>query len=100
MAADRLGGTRCRARHASIFSTSCGSTRMSIFAVFRFMPLRWGVAVLPRLLIPAKNLIARANPSENAAQKRADLLDEFELDQPRRRRVEPIAAIAHPIDVN
>jgi len=39
------------------------------------MPLRWGVAVLPRLLIPAKNLIAHANPSENAAEKGADLLD-------------------------
>jgi len=31
--------------------------------------------VLPRLLIPAKNLIAHANPSENAAEKGADLLD-------------------------
>src|SRR6516165_11064755 len=37
MAAERLGSTRCRARQASIFSTSCGSTRMSIFAVFPLM---------------------------------------------------------------
>ena len=37
-AALRLGRTRCRLRQASILLTSCGSMRMSIFAVLRCMP--------------------------------------------------------------
>jgi hypothetical protein len=44
-------------RQASILSTSCGSTRMSIFAVFRFIPVKWGAVGLPCLIIPAKRLI-------------------------------------------
>ena len=38
--ADRLGATLCRTRQASIRSSNCGSTRLSMFAVFRFIPLR------------------------------------------------------------
>ena len=53
IAADRLGATRCRARQASILSTGRGSTRMSMFAVFRFMPLKWALTGCP-LDIPVK----------------------------------------------
>ena len=56
----RLGATRCRARHASILSTSCGSTRMSMFAVFLFMPLKWGIVGKLCLIIRAKELIKSA----------------------------------------
>jgi hypothetical protein len=38
IAADRLRGTLCRARQASILSTNRSSTRVPIKTVFRFMP--------------------------------------------------------------
>jgi hypothetical protein len=57
IAAVRLGGTRCPARQVSIFSTNWGSTRMSIFAVFRRMLVKWGVVGYPCLIIRAKKLI-------------------------------------------
>jgi hypothetical protein len=52
------------------FLDQLGSTPMSIFAVLRFMPLRWGVAVLLCLIIRAKTLMTRANPSEIAVPAR------------------------------
>src|SRR5262249_55269196 len=76
IAAVRLGGTRCRARHASIFSTSCGSARMAIFALLGRIRQRVGHCNLASLIIPAKNLIIRPNRSPERRARARELTDQ------------------------
>ena len=61
-------------RQASIFSTSCGSTRMSIFAVFRFIPVRWGAVGHACLIIRAKKLITDAGNAHPSIRLESPLL--------------------------
>src|SRR4029077_1345145 len=70
MQSGRIGGGSLRG-HARrrFFAANWGSARLLMFSVLHSMPVKWGAAEYPCLIIPAKKLIRQLRSDWTALQR-------------------------------